>query len=140
MMRRENWASVRSDRTTTLPPAFAIPLQLAKPSKSNVSPTYENLVRKSFLSPTYAKTGGIPPVENVGATTFPIFHPFFRPFWSAATRALLSFSVIPTGMADFFSRAAVRTRRPWSGGTVARLKIHFQTKRTRGPAARGVLA
>src|SRR6266403_1939874 len=39
------------------------------PSKPFVSPTYKITVRNSFVSPTYAKTGGYPR-KNVGAPTF----------------------------------------------------------------------
>ena len=37
------------------------------PTKSNVSPTYPTFTHNPFVSPTYAKTGGCPLVENVGA-------------------------------------------------------------------------
>src|SRR6266478_7470221 len=40
------------------------------PSKPFVSPTYKITVRNSFVSPTYAKTGGVYPRKNVGAPTF----------------------------------------------------------------------
>ena len=38
---------------------------------------------KPFISPTYAKTRGYAPVENVGAPTFLIFPHIFRTFWQA---------------------------------------------------------
>jgi hypothetical protein len=37
---------------------------------------------KPFVSPTYAKTRGYAPVENVGAPTFLIFPHIFRTFWT----------------------------------------------------------
>ena len=33
-------------------------------SKSFISPTYRRLARNFFVSPTYAKTGGVPPTEK----------------------------------------------------------------------------
>src|SRR5258708_9501625 len=48
--------------------------------KSNASPTSTRLARNSFLSPTYAKTGGYPLPENVGAPTFSIFPLIFYSF------------------------------------------------------------
>jgi hypothetical protein len=50
------------------------------PAKSFLSPTSTRPVRKSFVSPTYAKTGGCPHSQNVGAPTFAIFHQQFRTF------------------------------------------------------------
>ena len=47
-------------------------------SKSLVSPTCKILAGNSFLSPTYAKTGGGYPQKNVGAPTFLIFPLIFR--------------------------------------------------------------
>jgi hypothetical protein len=45
-----------------------------------VSPPYQISVRNSFVSPTYAKTGGTPSPKNVGAPTFLIFTLIFRIF------------------------------------------------------------
>jgi hypothetical protein len=47
-------------------------------NKSLVSSTCKILVGNSFLSPTYAKTGGGYPQKNVGAPTFLIFRLIFR--------------------------------------------------------------
>ena len=48
--------------------------------KSNVSPTYITPTNNSFLSHTYAKTGGYTPPKNVGAPTFSIFPLIFAVF------------------------------------------------------------
>ena len=53
---------------------------IRRASKPFVSPTYNITVRNSFVSPTYAKTGGYATVENVGAPTFLIFPLIFRTF------------------------------------------------------------
>ena len=49
-------------------------------NKSLVSSTCKILVGNSFLSPTYAKTGGGYPQKNVGAPTFLIFPLICRTF------------------------------------------------------------
>src|ERR1700739_3102943 len=59
--------------TTLLPSRRACP---PKPQRRRaipfVSPTYENRPHISFVSHTYAKTGGTHPPKNVGAPTFAI--------------------------------------------------------------------
>jgi hypothetical protein len=45
-----------------------------------VSPPYQISVRNSFVSPTYAKTGGTHSPKNVGPPTFLIFPLIFRTF------------------------------------------------------------
>src|SRR5580704_2049700 len=49
-------------------------------SISFISPAYEHQPRIPFVSPTYAKTGGVYPPKNVGAPTFLIFPLIFRTF------------------------------------------------------------
>jgi hypothetical protein len=58
-----SWATVLSP-TGRCAPATSI---------SSISPAYEPQPRMSLVSPTYAKTGGVPPHKNVGAPTFLIF-------------------------------------------------------------------
>src|ERR1700730_5074895 len=45
-------------------------VSLQSSPKSNHPPRYAQLCRKSNVSPTYAKTGGVHPSKNVGAPTF----------------------------------------------------------------------
>jgi hypothetical protein len=59
---------------------FVRPIRRA--SKPFVSPTYQVSARNSLVSPTYAKTGGVPPPKNVGAPTFLIFPLIFHTFLS----------------------------------------------------------
>ena len=70
----------RSHLTENFPARF--PMQLDDPSKSNVSPTYENFSRNSFPSPTYAKTGGVSSLWKVSARrhfrSFACFPALFR--------------------------------------------------------------
>ena len=59
------------------------------PSKPFISPTYELLARNSFVSPTYAKTGGVTPSKNVGAPTFTLS---FLPIRTLVPLFFLSFA------------------------------------------------
>jgi hypothetical protein len=86
---------------------------LATALMSFISPRYENSPRKSFPSPTYAKTGGWHPQKNVGAPTFSIFPVIFY-----------TFSVPRRGVAQFRRRRRSKRAGPVeaSGAQRARLK------------------
>ncbi len=86
------------------------------PSKPFVSPTYKITVRNSFVSPTYAKTGGCTPLKmsakNVGAPTFSLS---FLPIPPRAFQSLAhSFVFRSTPISCLHS--AFRTLSPKTGG------------------------
>ena len=71
--------------------AFARPK--SPPSKSSISPTYDRFTSNSFVSPAYAKTGGVPPQKCRRADICSLFspNPHSRLFLLSITWALFHF-------------------------------------------------